>query len=244
MEILKVKVKGDFMKVTCLFEQSGTFKNAFERAGHSAIDIDISNNFHETDYVYDLFKEFDADYISLNLLDKIVSADLVIAFFPCTWFSNFNTLIWSRKWKNFKYDMFKTEQDIDDYIKARREKYDLAVRCLRRMIDICKSFDVPLIIENPLSTEIIKLLGAPSYLDADRTLHGDDFKKPTAYYCYDCKITSLDRIHKVISKTVLNSNKGINRSLISPVYADNFVKHIKLDYVDIHDHDRIELKYD
>lgn len=233
------------MNVTCLFEQSGTFKHAFERAGHKAIDIDISNKFGETNMICDIFDQLDAYIENYDfMIEAFIKSDLIIAFFPCTWFSNFNTLIWSRKWKNFKYDMFKTEQDIDKYINDRRAKYNRAVKCLYKLIDLCKRFEKPLIIENPVSTEIIKLLGEPTYTDNNRSLHGDNFKKPTAYYCYDCHINPLDIIPREMNKNVLTENKGINRSLINPVYAYNFVKHIVIDHVDIHDYDRIDLKYD
>lgn len=46
------------MIVHCLFEQSGTFKNAFKKYGIEAYDYDIQNEFNETDYVTDLFKVF------------------------------------------------------------------------------------------------------------------------------------------------------------------------------------------
>lgn len=226
------------MNIICLFEQSGTFKHAFERAGHNAIDMDISDKFGETNLICDIFEQLDCCVPNFDFyIETFVKPDLIIAFFPCTWFSNFNMLIWSRKWRNFKYDMFKTEQDIIDYINARRAKYDRAVRCLFNLIDLCKRFKKPLIIENPVSTEIIKLLGKPTYTDNNRSLHGDNFKKPTAYYCYNCHINPLDIIPREITKNVLAENKGINRSLINPVYADNFVKHIVIDHVDIHDYD-------
>ena len=45
------------MKVHCLFEQSGTFKNEFKKLGIKAYDYDIQNEFNQTDYVIDLFKE-------------------------------------------------------------------------------------------------------------------------------------------------------------------------------------------
>lgn len=38
------------MKVWCLFEQSGTFKNAFKELGYEAYDVDILNDFGETDF--------------------------------------------------------------------------------------------------------------------------------------------------------------------------------------------------
>ena len=37
-------------KVWCLFEQSGAFKNKFKELGYDAVDVDIQNNFNETDY--------------------------------------------------------------------------------------------------------------------------------------------------------------------------------------------------
>lgn len=44
------------MKVHCLFEQSGTFKNEFIKLGHEAYDYDIQNEFEQTDFVVDLFE--------------------------------------------------------------------------------------------------------------------------------------------------------------------------------------------
>lgn len=49
-------------KVWCLFEQSGTFKNQFKLLGYDAVDVDIQNNFGETDYQIDLFKEIEDAY--------------------------------------------------------------------------------------------------------------------------------------------------------------------------------------
>ena len=45
------------MRVFCLFEQSGTFKNEFKKLGYEAFDYDIQNEFGETDYQIDLFAE-------------------------------------------------------------------------------------------------------------------------------------------------------------------------------------------
>lgn len=45
------------MKVHCLFEQSGTFKNEFKKLGYEAYDYDILNNYGQTDYEIDLFNE-------------------------------------------------------------------------------------------------------------------------------------------------------------------------------------------
>lgn len=74
-------------KVHCLFEQSGTFKNAFKNLGVDAEDYDILNEFGETDNVVDLFGEIDKAYAGEpSLFDNIGDCDLVFAFFPCTRF--------------------------------------------------------------------------------------------------------------------------------------------------------------
>lgn len=50
------------MKAHCLFEQSGTFKNAFRKYGIETYDYDILNDFGETDYQIDLFAEIEKAY--------------------------------------------------------------------------------------------------------------------------------------------------------------------------------------
>lgn len=79
-----MEIKGN---VHCFFEQSGTFKNEFRKLGYDAYDYDIQNNFGETDYVIDLFKEIENAYDEKpSIFDNITSDDLVIAFFPCIYF--------------------------------------------------------------------------------------------------------------------------------------------------------------
>lgn len=51
------------MKVHCLFEQRGTFKNAFKRVGIEARDYDILNDFGETDVTVDLFDEIKKSFL-------------------------------------------------------------------------------------------------------------------------------------------------------------------------------------
>ena len=45
-----------------MFEQSGTFKNEFKKLGYDAVDLDIQNNFGETDMCIDLFAEIEKAY--------------------------------------------------------------------------------------------------------------------------------------------------------------------------------------
>lgn len=45
-----------------LFEQSGVFKQEFIKLGIPAIDVDIQDNFGQTDYQIDLFAEIESAY--------------------------------------------------------------------------------------------------------------------------------------------------------------------------------------
>ena len=87
-----MEIKG---KVFCFFEQSGTFKNEFIKLGIPAVDIDIQNNFGQTDHVIDLFDQIEREYDKTRqdktrqdktIFDTIGPDDLIIAFFPCIYF--------------------------------------------------------------------------------------------------------------------------------------------------------------
>lgn len=69
-----MEIKG---KVWCLFEQSGVFKNEFKKLCYEAVDVDIQNNFGETDYQVDLFKEIENAYDEKpSLFDSIVGGKI------------------------------------------------------------------------------------------------------------------------------------------------------------------------
>lgn len=74
-------------RVFCLFEQSGTFKNAFKNLGIEAEDYDILNDFGQTDHETDIFAEIEKAYNGEpSIFDEIGELDLCLAFFPCTRF--------------------------------------------------------------------------------------------------------------------------------------------------------------
>ena len=76
-------------KVFCLFEQSGTFKNAFREYGIKAEDYDILNDFNETEHQVDIFAEIDKAYEGKSsIFDEMNPEDLCMAFFPCTRFES------------------------------------------------------------------------------------------------------------------------------------------------------------
>ena len=80
-----MEIKG---KVHCFFEQSGTFKNEFIKLGIPAEDYDIQNHFGQTDHVIDLFAEIEKAYEGdASVFDNITQDDLIMAFFPCIYFT-------------------------------------------------------------------------------------------------------------------------------------------------------------
>lgn len=96
------------MKAHCLFEQSGTFKNEFKKLGIEAYDYDIANDYEQTDYVVDLYKEIQEGYEGkASIFDRIEEKDIVLAFFPCTRFEEQILL-------GFRGDMYQQKNYTDE----------------------------------------------------------------------------------------------------------------------------------
>ena len=90
-------------KVHCFFEQSGTFKNEFIKLGIPAEDYDIQNNFGQTDHVVDLFGEIEAAYDGKpSIFDNIREGDLIMAFFPCIYFSCLSQMAMRFSYRNYQ----------------------------------------------------------------------------------------------------------------------------------------------
>lgn len=211
------------MNVLCLFEQSGTFKAALQERGHSALDCDMDNMFGQTDIIGDIFKAIESGELSI-LLD---SADVVFAFFPCTWFSAQNDLLingTSHSMKNW------TEERKKEYAEKRLSDRDRAANVLRLLTTYCYNTRKPLIVENPAGKYIKSVLGEPT-VSHKRGLYGDWYNKPTYWYLYNCSFDNnkLKRIDNLMEHTIVkqphhsDKQRKINRSLISPVYVRNFI---------------------
>lgn len=220
-------------KAHCFFEQSGTFKNEFIKLGIPAEDYDIQNNFGETDHVIDLFAEIENAYSEgASIFDSISSDDIIMAFFPCIYFEAMQANYYQMKTNNL-YGLPKKLQ-YDTVIKriAKREQY---YTLLYKLIAVCDLSALRLIIENP-ATQPHYLLHAAnfipySFIDKDRTLRGDYFRKPTAYWFINCSPTSgyppqKSKTRKIIQHCKRGSGDGLcseERSMISPDYARNFI---------------------
>ena len=219
-------------KVHCLFEQSGTFKNEFKKLGYEAYDYDIQNNFNETDYITDLFQAIEDAYDNKpSVFDNIEKDDLILAFSPCIFFCESNTMNFRIDSHNYrKLDIRgKTEQII-----KRSESRDYFFQLATKMVCVCIERDLRMIIENPYQVQSYmcnNFIFPPTIIDKDRTLRGDYFKKPTGYWYVNCTNTigfsiQQDKEKKIIRKCKSAPIQGLcseERSLISPDYARNFI---------------------
>lgn len=219
--------------VHCLFEQSGTFKNQFKKLGYEAYDYDIQNNFNETDYVVDLFAEIEKSYGGgTSMFDNITKDDLIIAFFPCIYFTGSTNPCYYTL-ENINYRGLSLAQKFDKILERSRLRQQF-FELLYKFVGVCMKKGLRLIIENPYSElHYLKnnFLCAPAVFDKNRLLRGDYFMKPTGYWYFNCEPTygeSYQNDKK--QKSVFAAKRGVEagicseeRSMISPDYARNFI---------------------
>lgn len=220
------------MRVHCLFEQSGTFKNEFKKLGYEAYDYDIQNNFGETDHVIDLFQQIDDAYAGKpSIFDSITRDDLIMAFYPCIYFSATSQFSFYMSCRNYRY-LSDTEK-IDAILERSAKRSEFYDRLLR-LVFVALRGGYRMIIENPWNEQTYlksNFLKVPDLVDRNRQLRGDYFVKPTAYWFWNCKPTngfSYQRPEK--TKTHMSSRKNPTaglcseeRSTMSPDYARNFI---------------------
>lgn len=235
-----MEIKG---KVHCFFEQSGTFKNEFIKLGIPAEDYDIQNNFGQTDHTDDLFQAIDDAWEGKpSIFDGITKDDLILAFFPCIYFCSASESYYNFNNPNYRC---KTQREKALYMIERgRCKYEFWARLIKFMV-YCETNSLRLIVENPAAGPHYLKLSCqfpykPAYVDKDRSLRGDFFKKPTMYFFVNCSpglgFTKQPNLNtKTICNTKCSSQPGLcseERSMISPTYAHNFINDQILGNVD------------
>ena len=225
-----MKIKG---KVHCFFEQSGTFKQEFIKLGIPAEDYDIQNNFGQTDHVIDLFAEIEKAYMGgQSVFDNITKDDMIMAFFPCIYFTgSVNPCYFTLE--NTNYRKMTTKQKFDAMLE-RAENRNNFYKLLYKMVANCILRGLRIIIENPFSSLHYlhnNFLKEPSIIDSDRTRRGDYFKKPTGYWFFNCEPTHGYSFQKPLKTLRVWESKSAahaglcseERSMISPDYARNFI---------------------
>ena len=220
-------------KIHCFFEQSGTFKNEFRKLGYEAYDYDIQNNFGETDHVIDLFTEIEKAYSGggASIFDSISADDLIMAFFPCIYFSALSQVDMTFGCKNYQK---MSVREKTDKILERASNREYFFRVCVKMISVCLQRGLRLIMENPWGMQTFlksNFVLPPTFIDNNRTLRGDFFQKPTAYWFINCERTygftyQKDKKPKSIIHCKKSPKAGIcseERSMISLDYARNFI---------------------
>lgn len=220
----------------CLFEQSGTFKNEFKKLGYEAYDYDILNEFGETDYIIDLFKEIGGAYDGKpSLFDKIKKDDLILAFFPCTRFET--KIIMRMKGDSFGQDKWSIDRRLEYSMKLHDEMNDM-YQLISKMVIVCVRKNLRLVIENPKSTPHHLMdywCVKPTIIDKDRTKNGDYYKKPTQYWFINCEpkynlvFESLEYVETKRIDYVKGSDRKTERSLMHPQYANRFIRQYLID---------------
>lgn len=224
-----MEVKG---KAHLLFEQSGTFKREFIKLGIPAEDYDIQNNFGETDHQIDLFAEIEKAYGGgVSTFDTISYEDLIVAFFPCIYFSCMSQMLISYTHKNYKN--LSDRERFGEILKRSANRELFFARAVK-MIAVAKMRGLRLIMENPWSEQTFLKQNFPfnpSVIDNNRLMRGDYFIKPTAYWFVNCEPThgftyQPRKAGRNICQVNPNGMPGIcneERSMISPDYARNFI---------------------
>lgn len=224
--------------VHCMFEQSGTFKQAFRQLSIPAIDYDLRNDFGETDCIVDLFAQIDNAYQgAASIFDTITPDMLVMAFYPCIYFNEHNEMYFCNTSYNLR--SYSQPERLDKIMERAQLRHEYYMRLIR-LFTVCERRQLKLIVENPYNAHHYLRFNfpyKPAVIDMNRMLRGDAFKKPTQYFFLNIvpgRGQSLQKIKKMefIEDKARSDKKGmcsVERSMISPEYAHNFICDFILD---------------
>lgn len=207
-----------------LFEQSGTFKRAFGSLGIEAIDYDICNDFGETDIRIDLFAQIENAFAGkISIFDDFTPDDILLAFFPCTYFCEYNVMFFSGTC--IQMQEHANTAKIESILVRAQERHDYYTTLLK-LCHVCESRGLRLIIENPYNPHHYLRYNfpyKPAVIDMNRRLSGDYYKKPTQYIFVNCAPAGKKSIQLDKPMKYVNMQSLVNRSMISDDYAYNFI---------------------
>lgn len=175
-----------------------------------------------------------------------------MAFFPCVYFEEMQMTYYIGNCVNLKHMNLKDRFDaILDRINKREHFYTI----LYKLFFVSEMRGLRIIVENPATQPHYLLFTQnfyrkPTIIDNNRQLRGDYFKKPTAYWFFNCEPTyGISYQKPKETKIIMNCKRGKGqsicseeRSMISPDYARNFIcdfiigkvqKHTQLDLFEI-----------
>lgn len=208
----------------CFFEQSGTFRDEFAKLGVPGRDYDLCNDFGKTDWRGDLFFQIERAYRGRkSVLDKIAPEDLILAFFPCTYFCGHNEMFFCGT--NYNYRQLTKPKLLDKIIERARLRNDYYVTLLK-LCQVVESRNLRMIVENPYNAHHFWRFNfpyKPAVIDMNRRLRGDYYRKPTQYLFVNCEPAGKMSLQLDKPEQYVMEKEGIERSLISPDYARNFI---------------------
>lgn len=206
------------------FEQSGTFRDEFINLGIPAIDYDLDNQFGKTDVVVDLFAQIDRAYAGkVSVFDVILPDDIIIAFYPCTYFCGHNEMYFCGT--NYNYRQLTKPEILDKIIERAQLRHEYYITLLK----LCKVVEerrLRCIIENPYNAHHYWRFNfpyKPRVIHMNRRLYGDKFRKPTQYLFVNCSPAGKSSLQLDKPEEYVMEKEGIERSIISPDYARNFI---------------------
>ena len=207
-----------------MFEQSGTFKHEFEKLGIPAKDYDLLNNYGETDWVGDLFAQIESAYAGKSsIFDEITGNALIMAFFPCTYFSSNNQMFFEGT--NFAWRNLSRLDILDKIIERAQLRNDYYIMLLK-FCSVIERRGLRAIIENPYNAHHYWRFNfpyRPAVIDMNRRLRGDYYKKPTQYLYINCSPTGNRSLQFDKGERFIRHQSTEERSMISPEYAHNFI---------------------
>lgn len=207
-----------------LFEQSGTFKRGFENLGIAAKDYDIANDFGITDVQCNLFFEIGrAYYHEKSIFDAITQEDIIIAFFPCTYFCGNNTMFFDGSQIGLKN--LTIMEKIDKIIEREEMRHYYYVKVLQ-LCKIVEERNLRMVVENPYNAHHYWRFNfpyKPAIIDMNRRTSGDFYKKPTQYLFVNCTPAGKKSVQMDKKMRYVSNQSTVNRSMISEDYAHNFI---------------------
>ena len=166
-----------------------------------------------------------------SIFDSITPDDLIITFFPCIYFSCMSQMLISYTHRN--YINLSPRERIEAILQRSANRELFFARAVK-MIGIAKERGLRLIMENPWSEQTFLKQNFPfnpAVIDMNRTLRGDYYVKPTAYWFINCEPTDGHTVQprakgKNICQVDPNRMPGIcneERSMLSHDYARNWI---------------------
>lgn len=208
----------------CFFEQSGVFRDEFKKLGIQAKDYDLCDQFNTTDVVVDLFSQIENAYAGKSsLFDKIKPNHLIMAFFPCTYFCGHNEMYFCGT--NYNYRQLTKPEMLDKIIERAQLRHNYYITLLK-LCRVVESKGLRAIIENPYNAHHYWRFNfpyKPKVIHMNQRLYGDKFHKPTQYLFINCEPAGKISLQSDKPEEYVIQHRGIERSLIHPDYAHNFI---------------------